>query len=486
MQAAAEAAPSAPVEPKKKVLGGAAASGAGKMAEQVLRFIGTVVLSHALYPEAFGVMGLVITILMGIEMLSDLGVRVSVITNRREDPGFLDTAFTINFVRGLVLFVVAAILAWPFSYIYRAPELRLMVPVAALSAIFAGATSTKLYVANRHMQVWRMNVVQLGAQVVQLAVTIGLALTLRSTWALVFGALVNAAVVCLLSHVALPGRTNRLRWEREAARDILQVGSWVFISTTLTFFAMKIDILLLGRLVDKAQLGVYNQAASLAALPAIVGGQIIGHVLLPALATAFRENVASLVSTYQKARRQLLPLGGYICLGVALGSPPLFLYVFDQRYHDAAWMTPLMMLSAWLVFLQEASSRALAATGNLRPMAFANAAKLLFLVIGCLVGRWLAGTPGFILGSAVGALAGHLVIMISLKRAGLPAGKIDVIYTFVAVAVGAAGLYLPYWLERVTGIGRKPLSLVVAVAILVPTGLLIARRLMRDSRTPAS
>src|SRR4051812_6290963 len=64
---------------------------------QALRFAGNLVLTRLLMPEAFGLMVLVNTFLMGLALFSDIGVGTSVIQNKRGDErAFLDTAWTIS------------------------------------------------------------------------------------------------------------------------------------------------------------------------------------------------------------------------------------------------------------------------------------------------------------------------------------------------------------------------------------------------------
>ena len=46
------------------------------------------------------------------------------------------------------------------------------------------------------------------------------------------------------------------RWDPEARKSLLRFGRWIFLSTALSFVAMQIDRLTLGRLIDPAALGI--------------------------------------------------------------------------------------------------------------------------------------------------------------------------------------------------------------------------------------
>src|SRR6266705_3556248 len=96
----------------------------GYAASQVLRLVSTIVLARQLLgPQAFGLVALVNVFLTGLDLLSDLGIGMDVIQHPRgDDPAFINTAFTIQAGRGLVLWVLATALAYPFAEFYHQPE----------------------------------------------------------------------------------------------------------------------------------------------------------------------------------------------------------------------------------------------------------------------------------------------------------------------------------------------------------------------------
>ena len=73
-------------------------------ASQMIRLLGNLVLTRLLVPDAFGIMAIAITVITAFEMLSDVGIRNGVIkSNRTHEPAFMQTVWTIQFIRGLIL-----------------------------------------------------------------------------------------------------------------------------------------------------------------------------------------------------------------------------------------------------------------------------------------------------------------------------------------------------------------------------------------------
>ncbi|MEM9581457.1 MAG: oligosaccharide flippase family protein, partial [Pseudomonadota bacterium] len=135
---------------KARALRSSAVTVGGFGASQMIRLASNLILTRILFPEAFGMMALVMVFLQGLAMFSDVGVGPAIMQSKRgDDPSFLNTAWTIQVVRGFVLWIVAALLAWPIAVIYGEPQLLHLLPVAALTLVIAGFTPTRRETANR-------------------------------------------------------------------------------------------------------------------------------------------------------------------------------------------------------------------------------------------------------------------------------------------------------------------------------------------------
>ncbi len=74
---------------------------------QVIRLGGNLVITRLLVPEMFGVMALANTLMIGVALFSDLGIRQSIIQNNRGmDCDFLNTAWSLQILRGCLLMLM--------------------------------------------------------------------------------------------------------------------------------------------------------------------------------------------------------------------------------------------------------------------------------------------------------------------------------------------------------------------------------------------
>jgi hypothetical protein len=90
---------------------------------QVIRLASSLILARLLFPEAFGLMALVNVFMQGLEMLSDLGIGPGIIQNKRgAEPKFLRTAWTLQIIRGFVLWGITLLLARPVAAFFAARD----------------------------------------------------------------------------------------------------------------------------------------------------------------------------------------------------------------------------------------------------------------------------------------------------------------------------------------------------------------------------
>lgn len=480
--------PEAPAEPpaksmRKKAVRGTFYSILGQAIKNLLRLGSNILLTHLLTSADFGISILVNTVVIGLEMLSDLGIETSIIQHERgDDPLFLDTAFTVQFIRGLILFTLGCLLAYPASVYWRSPSLAALLPVAAAGALVRGLWPTKIHLLRRHLDVRRLVTIEVSAQAIGVVVMAVHAYIYRSVWALTIGSVVVFAMPMLIGRL-MPGHRNRFRWDKDAAKELVGLGKWIFLSTMITFGADKFAILASGRLVDKATLGTYGVSTMLSTLPLMVGGHATSAVLLPALAAAARKDRQALADSFANAQRVILPILMFATTGLVLLSPAFFFLIYQEGFHDAGWMVQVGMIGVWFFYMQDAWSRGLLAIGVARPLAFANGAKLVGTVVLGLVGFDRFGFPGLIAGASCGAFFGYAAISVALAREGLPAWRLDLKFTLLTGVVCVAGVLLPQQLAPMLGLSDwRPLSVATSILFLVPSALFTYMRLKTQIR----
>ena len=144
---------------------GAAWTITGFGGRQLVRLVSNLILTRMLLADEFGMMSLVAVFVFGLELFSDIGVGPALIQNKREDPEFINTAWTVQVVRGIALWLIATALAGPYAAFYEEPLLKPLVQVGALGILIDGFRSTSFFIQNRKLNLKRIVLLEVIAQV---------------------------------------------------------------------------------------------------------------------------------------------------------------------------------------------------------------------------------------------------------------------------------------------------------------------------------
>lgn len=412
-------------------------------ASQVLRFGGHLVLARLLAPEIFGQMLLVNVFSSGLQMFSDLGLGASIIQNKRgEDPAFRNTAWTIQVLRGALLFAAAAVLAAPYARLYDNPALAWYVVASAVSALVSGFNATGLYTLNRRLSLGRLAILDLGAQAFGIAVMVGWALVQKSVWPLVGGGIASALFRAIATRMLTEHR-DRFAWEPEAARDLLRFGRAVFLSTALLFLADQSQTLLLGKLVDKATLGIYSVALTLATMGTVVVQKIMSDVMFATFAILFRDRPDR--ALYQYGRTRYLVVGGaaVMALGIIVLAPFIVHLLYDRRYWDVTWMLQALALLSAVDIMRAPAAWLLLAAGKPGYSVWASAARVVVIGAGLPLAMHLGGLRSGIWVIALSSVPTFLIFSFGVAHAFPELARRErIVSGLVVLAVIAIVLFL--------------------------------------------
>lgn len=410
---------------------------------QALRLASNLILTRLLFPEAFGMMALVAVIMQGLAMFSDVGVSPAIMQSKRgDDQDFLDTAWTIQVIRGGLLWAFACLIALPVAAFYGEPLLAWILPCAGISLLISGFNPTRMDSANRHLMLGRLTGLDLMSQGCGIVIAVVFAWYLQSVWALVISGVAASVILLVLYSVFLPGQRNRFRWERAAANELIGFGKWIFLSTICGFLYMQGDKLLLGKYLPLDQFGIYNIGFFLASFPLLMGGVMTRKVLIP----VYRERPPSeSVENFRKLQKmRFLLTAAMIALTGAVSAAGVVLIslLYDPRYAMAGAVVVLiaaMQIPQIIVLTYE---QAALAAGDSRRFFVLSAARAVLTLAFLIGGLELGGLFGALIGQGLAGVAAYPFVVWMARHVGAWDPKHDLVYASIGIAVVAFALWL--------------------------------------------
>lgn len=422
-----------------KVLKGTLWSIMEKGAQKFLQLASNLILTRLLFPEAFGLMALVTVFIMGLHMLSDMGVRPAIVqADNADDPDFLNTAWTMQIIRGMVLWILLAAIAYPISILYGEPELAKLLWFCGVVAVFQGCQSICIPLANRKLQLARLTMVKIGGQVTGIIAMTTLAILMESVWALAIGMVIGAFCELCLGHLVLRGHKHQLRFHKESAARIFRFGKWIFWSTIFSYFGGHGMRTIEGALVTTEVLGMIAIAGTMAWVAVEVVNHILRQVLFPALSIVNRQDASRFQAILIKIRLKLLVTTLPLFAFVSLLSNFIIGVLYDDRYLYAGPLLAILAVSGAANSLPTLYQNALLALGDSKTNFTLNCVSTTLKLIGMYIGYQLGEVFGMLAGVGVGTLAGYFAMAFILRKRQIIQMKIDLLSILVILGIAYA------------------------------------------------
>ncbi|PHS29821.1 MAG: hypothetical protein COA95_11090 [Methylophaga sp.] len=350
----------------------------GMLVKQSMRLISNLIMTRILTPEVFGLMAIVNLTIQGINMLSDVGIRPSVIRSTREDDIFLKTAWSLQVVRGGVLWIMTLILALPVSRYYDEPILLYILPCSGLIALFMGLNSIAFLQNEKHLKYKRIIVLESISAMIGLLVMIALGLLYNSIWALVAGGILSTLVMTISSFLFFENIKHHFCWNKEVIHELFHFGKWVFISTALTFFVGQYDKLALGKLADMQALGLYAIAMVWAGIPVMIMGQLSEKIFFPVASELYRKGSLDEISAI---RNSIVKLSVVICLFMVTIGQALINVLYTAEYKEAGALLSVLAVLALFQIIESVNTSLLLTVGRPKDKIISQVAGLCVLVL---------------------------------------------------------------------------------------------------------
>lgn len=413
----------------------------------LFRFGSNLVLTWLLVPEAFGLMAMVTTLHTALQLFTDIGLRQSVVRSERgEEAYFLQVAWTIQVIRGLVVggvvLLAGAAMFWlgdyaPADSVYADPMLPGMIMISCIVPAAEAARTANLWVAERKMILGRVLVFSIVARTIGLTVTVILALIFRSAWALVLGLIFGQVCRTLLSHVMIPGPKMAFVRDRALSAELWGFGRWILISSVFSFFGQNADRIIMGGLLDKTTFGFYVIAMLWVDAAAGINNRLVSKIGLAVFSEVIRKHPERLKRAYFRFSLGIDAIAVSASLAVLFVAPLLIGVLYKPDYLVAAAMIPFLFLR---ISVQRfvLPNMLILAHGDSAQMMIASGLRALASVAFLLGGHALFGIPGALVGASLVPLAATPFNIYKAARYGAAVVWYDIAWCVVILVL--AGL----------------------------------------------
>lgn len=269
---------------RRMAKGGAITIGS-QVAKLVLRLASGAILARLLTPADFGVVALVTVVTGFIELFKDAGLSMATIQRKTLLQSQISALFWINVGLAAVIMVAEILIAPAISWFYKDPRLTTVTISLACLTIVGGLSVQHQALLRRNMQFGRLALIEIGSQVIGMAVAVYMAYHGSGYWSLVgmtVGSTVSTAVMSFLLSGWIPSWPARA----EGVGDMVKYGGNLAGANFFNYFTRNADNFVIGYLNGPASLGIYSRAYSIFLMPMQQFLAPVSSVVIPALSRA--------------------------------------------------------------------------------------------------------------------------------------------------------------------------------------------------------
>ncbi len=353
---------------------------ASRWGVRAIGFVSVIVLARLLDPADFGVMAMAASFIHFMDLFTVWGFDQAIVRHPAPTRDHYDTAWTIQVLVGLLcggMGVAAAPLVADF---FDEPRLTLVIWVLSGSFVISGFANIALADLQRGFQFGKDFRFLVTSRLVAFVITMIVAVTLRSYWALVWGNVALAVSRLVFGYWFVP---RRPRFTLACKNELLSFSSWLVVRNFAAFVVRRFDIIVLSRVYAADIVGPYDIAKNLS-------NMIIAESLLP-INRALLPGFARIVTDLQRLAESVTKTTGIYALialpmgvGLAVTADEVVHVALGAKWEAAAPYLALLALGHGITFVIAPLGPLLLAQGLTRRLAFITVFQAALFVVAVL------------------------------------------------------------------------------------------------------
>lgn len=245
-----------------------------------LTFVRLAILGRILTPIEFGFFGIASLFLSFLEIFTETGINIFLIQNKSHIKEYIDSAWIVSMIRGVILALVILILAPFVAKFFNSPQSIGIISIIAFVPFIRGFINPAIISYQKDLKFHKEFGLRSVLFVIDVVVSVIVGYFTRSAMCFVYGQMAAAFAEVILSYVLIPLRP-KLRFDFEQVVHIITKGFWVTLTGIFAYFADNTDNIAVGKIIGSGALGIYQVAYKVSTLPISEITNVVNQVIFP-------------------------------------------------------------------------------------------------------------------------------------------------------------------------------------------------------------
>ncbi|HLE57285.1 MAG TPA: lipopolysaccharide biosynthesis protein [Rhodothermia bacterium] len=412
------------------------------VATRGVQFVVGIVLARLLFPEEFGLIGMLTVFIAVTRTFLDSGFGSALIQRREASQTDLSSVFYLNIGVGVIATGVLCLLAPWIAAFYDRPVLTAMTRALSLTIVVNSFGLIQKTLLTRQVAFKTQTKVSLIAGASSGTVGIAFALLGFGVWSLVAQQVSSAFLSSLCLWLFSTWRPTRT-FSVEALTGLFGFGSRLLFSGVLSQMFDNIHVVVIGKLFSAAELGFFTRAKTMSEVPSQTLSGMVDRVMFPVF-SIIQDDPERVKSGLKASLRAMCLVNFPVMVGLGLVARPLVHLLLTEKWTASIPYLQLLCVEGLLYPLHAINLSVLKALGRSDLFFRLEIVKKVLVVVSiALTWRW--GIPAMICGMiAVSLVSYYLNSYYNGVLVGYPFRQqlLDLLPYFIASLAMGAAVYL--------------------------------------------
>jgi len=304
----------------------------------VLTTLSTFILARFLTPGDFGLVAIGTTLLLIVTSLTELSLTQALVRHETLDDSHLNTAWTLNAIRGFIAFALFTASAYPVADLYDDQRLAGIMIALGASILLTGLINPRLVVLQRQLIFRQEFILGVSQKLIGFVASVAVAVIFRSYWALVVGILISQLVNIVVSYLLLPFRP---KFTLSRARELLSFSIWLSAGSIVNTLNWRFDLLLVGKFLGSSAVGNYSVGNNLAVVATREAVAPLVQTVYPSFAS-IKNDPGRLRAAYQRVQTLITAIALPAGIGMALVADRVVILALGPHWDQAVLVVQVL------------------------------------------------------------------------------------------------------------------------------------------------
>ena len=384
----------------------------GRVAGSAIGLISTLIIAALLIPEDFGLFALSASFVAVFTSAIDFQTSLVLIQMKDPKKQHFDTVFTLNLLRGLVLFLLIAVCAWPLAKLLGDDRLTLLLLGHGLQPLIMGIRNPYFERYAKDVSFVPSTILDLIVKLVTFVVSIGVVIIYPNYWALLCGVLAAAVASSVCTFVMSKERPG---WSLASFDSVFSFSMWLGLSALARAVMAQSDRFILAIGFSVVTLGYYAMAIRIIDQIVQALQQPINWALYSGF-SKFNDDHKRLQEKYKLAHAAMGALLVPACMGLMLVSDPLIRVFFGAKWEESILYCQVTALVGLIIALPGPSWPLVMSLAETKLLFWRTVITLGIRLGAQLIGIVAYGIPGFLIGTVIAVSINYVIAMQIVKQ----------------------------------------------------------------------